>query len=77
LSGYTIAEKATGKSLSHHEYEYKSKEELAGILKTLFNNVLVFENTSRDKFEERHNLYFFASAGDLPFDPNWSCMIRL
>jgi cyclopropane fatty-acyl-phospholipid synthase-like methyltransferase len=77
LSGYTIVEKAMGKSLSHHEYEFKSKEELAGILKRSFANVLVFENISRDEFEDRHNLYFYASDGQLPFDAEWPSMIRL
>jgi ubiquinone/menaquinone biosynthesis C-methylase UbiE len=41
LSGYTIVEKAAGKSLSHHEYEYKSKEELAGVLKRFFSEASV------------------------------------
>jgi 2-polyprenyl-3-methyl-5-hydroxy-6-metoxy-1,4-benzoquinol methylase len=77
LSGYTIVERASGKSLSHHEYEYTSKEELAGVLKAHFKNVLVFENISRDDAEERHNLYFFASDSGLPFDPNWANMIRI
>ena len=77
LSGYTIVEKATGKSLSHHEYEFKSKEELAGILKRSFANVLVFENISHDQFENRHNLYFYASDGPLPFDAKWPSMVRL
>jgi cyclopropane fatty-acyl-phospholipid synthase-like methyltransferase len=77
LSGYTIVEKATGKSLSHHEYEYKSKEELAEILKRSFASVLVFENISHDEFEDRHNLYFYASDGQLPFDAEWPSMVRL
>ena len=77
LSGYTLVEKATGKSLSHHEYEFKSKEELAGILKRSFANVLVFENISHDQFEERHNLYLYASDAQLPFDPGWASMVRL
>lgn len=77
LSGYTLVEKATGKSLTHHEYEYKSKEELAGILKRSFANVVVFENISRDELESRHNLYFYASDGPLPFDPGWTNMVRL
>lgn len=77
LTGYTLVEKPTGKSLSHHEYEFKSKEELATTLKKFFGNVLVFENLSRDQLEERHNLYFFASDGVLPFDPNWGHHIRL
>jgi 2-polyprenyl-3-methyl-5-hydroxy-6-metoxy-1,4-benzoquinol methylase len=77
MSGYTLVEKATGKSLIHHEYEFKSKEELARILSRFFANVMVFENVSRDFLEERNNLYFFASDGMLPFDPNWPDMIRL
>lgn len=77
LNGYTIVEKSTGKSLVHHEYEFKSKEELAAILKRTFANVLVIERTSRDMFEERRNLYFFASDGPLPFDPGWESMVRL
>lgn len=77
LSGYTIVEKSFGKSLSHHEYEFKSKEELAGILKRHFANVMVFENVSNDQFEQRHNLYFYASDQGLPFDPAWPSMVRL
>jgi cyclopropane fatty-acyl-phospholipid synthase-like methyltransferase len=77
LGGYPIVAKASGKSLSHHEYEYKSKEELAGFLKRYFSNVLVFENISRDALEERRNLYFMASKQSLPFDPGWEGMIRL
>jgi cyclopropane fatty-acyl-phospholipid synthase-like methyltransferase len=77
LSGYTIVAKPAGKSLSHHEYEYKSKEELAQILKRYFANVLVFENVSKDQFEERQNLYFYASDGTLPFDQSWPYCVRL
>jgi SAM-dependent methyltransferase len=77
LSGYTIVEKAAGKSLSHHEYEFKSKDELANILKLCFAHVLVFENTSNDQFESRHNLYFYASDSALPFDQNSADYVRL
>jgi SAM-dependent methyltransferase len=77
LSGYTIVEKTTGKSLSHHEYEFKSKEELAEVLKRHFAHILVFENISNDRFEERHNLYFYASDGTLPFDARWPNCVRL
>jgi hypothetical protein len=74
LSGYTIVESPAGKSLSHHEYEYKSKKDLAA---WLFGNVLVFEK--RDQLEERRNLYFFASDGGLSFVPAseiWSALSR-
>ncbi len=77
LNGYTLVERETGKSLAHHEYEFKSKEDLAAILKKLFANVLVIENASHDLFEDRRNLYFFASDGELPFDPGWKNMVRL
>jgi SAM-dependent methyltransferase len=77
LNGYTLVEKQTGKSHFDHEYEFKSKEDLANLLKKYFANVLVFENQSSDLLEERRNLYFFASEGELPFDPNWQGMIRL
>jgi hypothetical protein len=73
LRGYTIL---AGKSLSHHEYEYKSKEELARILKQHFARVLVSENVSNDQFEQRHNLYFYASDGHLLFNPAWPNMLR-
>jgi cyclopropane fatty-acyl-phospholipid synthase-like methyltransferase len=77
LSGYTIVEKAEGKSLSHHEYEYKSKEELGALLKRFFANVMVSENKSIDRFETRHNLYFFVSDSQIPFDPHWQDLVPL
>lgn len=77
LNGYTLVEKETGKSLVHHEYEFKSKEELASVLKRHFSNVLVIENASHDFLEDRRNLYFFASEGELPFDSGWKNMVRL
>ena len=69
ISGYTIVEKKTGhKSLSHHEYEFKSKEDLLKIIKPYFKNVFVFETT----FPNNHNLYFWAGDGILPMFPNWT-----
>lgn len=67
LSGYTIVERPEGKSLSHHEYEFKSKEDLLRFLTPHFRNVTVFETI----FPERHNLYFWASNGSLPFKSDW------
>jgi len=67
LSGYTIVEKPDGKSLSHHEYEFKGKEDLARFLTPHFRNVTVFETI----YPERHNLYFWASNSALPFRSNW------
>lgn len=68
LSGYTIVERADGvKSLSHHEYEFKSKEDLLAVLAPYFRRVTVFETI----YPERHNLYFWASDGQVPFGPEW------
>ena len=68
LSGYTIVEKIDSrKSLCHHEYEFKSKEDLKRFLTPHFNNVIVFETI----YPNRHNLYFWASQGPLPFNEGW------
>jgi len=72
FSGYTIVEKQSGqKSLEHHEYEFKSKEDLLEVLKPYFNNIIVFETI----YPERHNLYFWASDGLIPFKEGWENMI--
>ena len=71
LSGYTIVERGDGvKSLSHHEYEFKSKEDLRRFLAPHFARVTVFET----KHPGRHNLYFWASDGVLPFQAEWPQM---
>lgn len=68
LSGYTIVERDDGlKHLHQHEYEFKSKEDLLRFLTPYFSNVKVFETI----FPDRHNLYFWASDGILPFDSDW------
>lgn len=72
LSGYTLIEKADGiKQLEQHEYEFKSKEDLANFLSPYFNNVKVFETI----YPTRHNLYFWASDVTLPFDENWESQL--
>lgn len=72
LSGYTIVERSDGaKSLSHHEYEFCSKEHLMTLLSPYFNNVTVFETI----YPDRHNLYFWASDGAVPFSPEWDSAI--
>lgn len=72
LSGYTILERSGGKkALSHHEYEFKSKEDLLRFFSPLFKNVTVFET----EYPGRHNLYFWASDGMLPFGIGWSKMV--
>ncbi len=68
LSGYTIVERKDGvKSLSQHEYEFKNMEDLKRFLTPYFKNVMVFETI----YQERHNLYFYASDGDIPFSNDW------
>lgn len=69
ISGHTVVEKGEGqKHLSHHEYEFKDKEDLRRFFTPHFRNVLVFETV----YPGRHNLYFWASDGAIPFSPQWS-----
>lgn len=67
LSGYTIVEKCDGKSLEQHEYEFKNKEDLERFLTPYFENIIVFETI----YDDRHNLYFWASDGKIPFSTGW------
>jgi cyclopropane fatty-acyl-phospholipid synthase-like methyltransferase len=68
LSGYTLCEKEGGqKHLTHHEYEFKSKEDLRRFFEPHFSNVKVFETI----YPTRHNLYFYASNAVVPFDEHW------
>ncbi len=68
LSGYTIVERPGGtKSLTHHEYEFKDKEDLLRFFEPHFKSVTVFETV----YPDRHNLYFWASQGTLPFSQHW------
>jgi hypothetical protein len=46
---------------------FESKEDLASLFSADFENVKVFETI----YPSRHNLYFFAADGVLPFDPGW------
>lgn len=64
LSGFTLLERAD-KHLSnaHHEYEFKSRDDLARFFRPHFRNVKVFETV----YSDRHNLYFWASDGPIPF----------
>ena len=73
VSGYTIVERPTGvKSLSHHEREFRSKEDLKSFFDPLFKNVKVFETI----YPSTHNLYFFASDEAIPFDNEWQYMTK-
>lgn len=71
LSGYTIIERADGKSLKEHKYEFKSKDDLKRFLEPYFKNIKLFETT----YPSRHNLYFWASDGILPYDKDWESLI--
>jgi 2-polyprenyl-3-methyl-5-hydroxy-6-metoxy-1,4-benzoquinol methylase len=72
LSGYTIVENEDGtKSLDEHEYEFKSKEDLLRFFTPHFKKVSVFETI----YPSRHNLYFWASDGTLPFRSDWPNVI--
>lgn len=70
LSGHTIVERPGGKQLSHHEYEFKNKEDLLTTLSPYFKRVIVFETI----YPERHNLYFYASDGIIPLTQDWPAM---
>ena len=62
LSGYTIVEAADGKKGNAlHEYEFKSKEDLARFLTPHFAFVRVWETI----YPTRHNLYFVGSSNSV------------
>ncbi len=73
LSGHTIVERGDGtKHLDQHEREFASMADLASFLTPHFANVRVFETIH----PARHNLYFFASDGSVPFDADWKHGLR-
>jgi SAM-dependent methyltransferase len=72
LSGHTILEKGDGTKHLHQKYEFESMEDLRRFLTPHFKNVRVFETV----YPERHNLYFWASNGTVPFDPGWHAAMR-
>jgi 2-polyprenyl-3-methyl-5-hydroxy-6-metoxy-1,4-benzoquinol methylase len=77
LNGYTIIERPGFKGHEDHEHEFASREELAVLLKKYFKNVLILSTGYQDQFEQRDNLYFFASDGAVPFDPSWPSALRV
>lgn len=73
LSGTTQVRRADGRKHSTgHVYECSSKEDLLRFLSPYFVNVTVFETVHPD----RHNLYFWASDGTLPFGKEWPLFTR-
>lgn len=76
VCGYTIASVGDSFSLEHHEYEFRSKEDLLDRFTSFFRNVRVFEMIWPERLGlpegvKRHNLYFYASNGPVPFDDEW------
>jgi SAM-dependent methyltransferase len=71
LSGYTVAASRQGLQHPDHEQEFEDMDDLVARLKPYFKNVLVFESIHPTITPARHNLFFFASDGVLPFDPAW------
>jgi len=61
FSGHTHTDER--KSEDTRMFLLKSKSDLYRLLTPHFNNVCVFETV----YEERHNLYFWASDGEIPF----------
>ncbi|MGE3314941.1 MAG: class I SAM-dependent methyltransferase [Planctomycetaceae bacterium] len=72
LSGYTLVEREDQvKHLVHHEYEFKSKDDLLRFFTPFFRNVRVFETV----YPTRHNLYFWASDSEIPFSERWGMQV--
>ena len=64
LSGYTIINTDKNKKLlEHHEREFTSKDDLRTFFTPYFKNVYILETN----YQERSNLYFYASDAKVPF----------
>jgi len=73
LSGYTLVEKDyNSKKFEHHECEFKSMDDLKRFFTPHFKNVIVFETIH----PTRHNLYFWASDGVVPFSNGWEHWVK-
>jgi SAM-dependent methyltransferase len=77
LVGYTVAEAAEASQLPTHETHFEGIEHLGRVLKRHFANVRTFERVHPTMTPPRHNLFFYASDGALPFDANWKHGLRL
>lgn len=64
LSGYSMVQEVCREE---HKYVFRTKEDLLKFLQPYFHNIRIFETT----YPSRHNLYFFAGDGELPFDETW------
>ena len=77
LVGYTVAESADAPQLPTHETHFQGIVHLGGLLKRYFKNVRVFERLHPTLLPPRHNLFFYASDSNLPFDEGWEHGLRL
>ena len=64
FSGCAIVQQAV---LPEHVHFFRGKDDLMSFLSPYFSKVRVFET----QYPSRHNLYFFAGEGVLPFDEQW------
>lgn len=67
LSGHTVVDSLMDENFHQHKIRITSKEELRDVLSMHFRNVYVWETI----YKERHNLYFIASEGAIPFSADW------
>jgi len=78
LLGYTVAEPADAPQLPSHETHFSGIDDLGSLLKRHYRNVRVFERIHPiAQGMMRHNLFFQASDGTLPHDPDWQHGRRL
>jgi SAM-dependent methyltransferase len=77
LLGYTVAEPSDAPQLPTHETHFQGISHLGELLKRYFKNVRVFERVHGAVMPPRHNLFFYASDGTLPFDPDWEHGLRI
>ncbi len=73
LSGFTCIEAARGGP----DVLWHDMKSLAERLRLYFKNVRAFERAHPTIQPPRHELYFYASDGPLPFDPEWPHGVRL
>lgn len=77
LLGYTVAESADAPQLPTHETHFEGMAHLGRLLKRYFKNVQVYERLHPTISPARHNLFFYASDGPVPFDQEWEQGLRL
>jgi SAM-dependent methyltransferase len=71
LAGYTVAESADHPEHPDHETHFRGLEDLGLLLRRYFQNVRTFERIHPTLQPPRHNLFFYASDGPIPFDAEW------